>query len=234
MRDADRLAFLGAVGAAGEHHVHHARGADEARQAHSAAAADEDAAAAFRQCVIGGGLRHPDMACGRDFEPAADHRAVQHRHHRSLAELDALEGAMPAARMRDALRDVAGGELAEIEAGAEMVALAGEHHGLDGVRQRGKERLDAEHGRVVDGVALFRARKEEHGDVAAALGLERARQLHVEAASGFAHGDPRSSKVSPAFGDISPKTGQAFTPPRRRRAGPRASRARRFQAPESG
>ena len=74
--------------------------------------------------------------------------------------------------MRDALRDPAGGELAEIEAGAEMVAFAGEHHGLDGVRQRRKERLDAEHGRVVDGIALFRTRKEENGDVAAALSLE--------------------------------------------------------------
>jgi hypothetical protein len=36
----------------------------------------------------------------------------------------------------------------------------------------------------------LRARKEENGDVAAALGLERARQFNVEAASGFAHGDP--------------------------------------------
>src|SRR5262245_18480744 len=140
---------------------------------------------------------------------------------------------MPAARMRDALRDAAGGELAEIEARAEMLALAGQHEGLDGVRQGGKERLDAEHGRVVDGVALFRARKKENGDVAAALGLERARQFNVEAAN-VAHGDPRSSKVSRAFGDISPKTGQALTPPHRRRAGPRASRARRFRAPESG
>src|SRR6516164_11507526 len=75
---------------------------------------------------------------------------------------------------------------------------------------------------------------ERRGDVTAALGLERARQFNVEAANGFAHGDPRSSKVSRAFGDISPKTGQALTPPHRRRAGPRASRARRSRAPESG
>ena len=52
--------------------------------------------------------------------------------------------------------DVALGELAEIEAGAEMLAVAGEHDGLDVVRQRREERLDAEHGRVVEGVALFR------------------------------------------------------------------------------
>ena len=48
VRDADRLTFFGAVAAAGEHHVRHPRGADEARQANRAAAADEDAAAAFR------------------------------------------------------------------------------------------------------------------------------------------------------------------------------------------
>ena len=104
VRQADRLALLGAVGAAGQHHVHHARGADQPRHPHRAAAADEDAAAAFRQRVIGRALGHPDMAGGRELEPAADHRAVQHRHHRHLAEFDPLEHAVPVARMRDALR----------------------------------------------------------------------------------------------------------------------------------
>jgi hypothetical protein len=41
------LAFLGVI-AAPVSIVHHTRGADEPRQAHRAAAADEDAAAAFR------------------------------------------------------------------------------------------------------------------------------------------------------------------------------------------
>src|SRR5260370_75640 len=186
MREADRLTFLRVIDAAGEHHVHHARGADEARQAHRAAAADEDAAAAFRQRVIGGCLGYADVARGGDFEPAADDRAVQHRDYGCLAELDALERTVPAARMGDALRDVARGELGQIEARAEMLALGGEHDGLDRVRQCGEERLDAEYGRVVDRVALFRPRQDEHGDVAPALGLERARQL-VEAASGFTH-----------------------------------------------
>ena len=77
----------------------------KARQAHRAAAADEDAAAAFGQRVIGRALRDADVRGGRELEPAADHGAVQHRDHRHLAELDVLEGAMPAARMRDALRD---------------------------------------------------------------------------------------------------------------------------------
>ena len=134
VRDPDRLAFLGVIAAPGEHHVHHARGADEPRQAHRAAAADEDAAAAFGERVVGGVFRHPDVAGRRDFQPAADHGAVQHRDHRDLAELDVLERAMPAARMRDALRDVARAQLAEIETRAEMVAFARQHDGFDRVR----------------------------------------------------------------------------------------------------
>ena len=101
---------------------------------------------------------------------------------------------MPAAGMCDALGNVAGGELGEIEAGAEMLTLAGQHDGFDRVRQRGKERLDARHGRIVDRIALLRPRQEQNGDLAPALGPERARQFNVEAASGFAHRDPRSSK----------------------------------------
>jgi hypothetical protein len=76
-----------------------------------------------------------------------------------------------------------------------MLPLAGQHHGFDRVRQRGKERLDARHGRIVDGVALLRAGQEQNGDLAPALGLERRRQFDVETARGFAHRDPRSSRV---------------------------------------
>ena len=191
-----RLAFLGVVAAPGEHHVHHARGADEPRQAHRAAAADEDAAAAFGERVVGGVLRHPDVAGRRDFQPAADHGAVQHRDHRDLAELDVLECAMPAARMRDALRDVARAQFAEIEARAEMVAFARQHDGFDPVRHAGEERLDTEHRGVVDGVALFRTRQEQNRDVAVAFRLERPRQSHVEAAIGFAHRDPQISHLT--------------------------------------
>ena len=42
-------AFVGVVDAAGQHHVGHPRGADQARDARRAAAADEDAALALRQ-----------------------------------------------------------------------------------------------------------------------------------------------------------------------------------------
>ena len=65
-----------------------ARDADQRRQPHRAAAADKDAAAAFRQRVESRALRDADMRGGREFEPAADHRAMQHGDDRHLAELD--------------------------------------------------------------------------------------------------------------------------------------------------
>ena len=46
-------AFVGVEDAAGQHQVGHARHADQARHAHRAAAADEDAALAFGQAVVG-------------------------------------------------------------------------------------------------------------------------------------------------------------------------------------
>ena len=78
LREPDRLALLGGERAPGQHHVHHARGADQRRQPHRTAAADEDAAAGFGQRVKGGTLGHPHMGRGGEFEPAADHRAMQH------------------------------------------------------------------------------------------------------------------------------------------------------------
>ena len=73
-----------------------------------------------------------------------------------------------------------------------MLAIAGEHHRLDVVRQVGEERLDPINGDIVDGVALVRARKIENGNGVAALGAQRIRQLCMEAALRFccAHGAP--------------------------------------------
>ena len=45
--------------------------------------------------------------------------------------------------MRDAGKHVALGQFGKIEPGAEMLAVAGQHHGADAVRQRREERLDA-------------------------------------------------------------------------------------------
>ena len=140
LRQPDRLAFLGGERAPGQHHVHHARGADQRRQPHRAAAADIDAAAGFRQRVERGALGDADMRRGGKFEAAADHRAVQHGDDRHRAELDALERAMPGARMLDAGEGVALGQFGQIEPGAEMIAFAGQHDGADIVRQRSEER----------------------------------------------------------------------------------------------
>ena len=67
-------------------------------------------------------------------------------------------------------------EFGKIEPGAEIVAVAGQHHGADAVRDRGKERLDTEHGRVVERIALVRTRELEHGDRALSFGAQRRRQ----------------------------------------------------------
>ena len=50
-------------------------------------AADINAAYAFRQRVIGGALSHPDMTRSGEFEAAAHHRAMKHRHHRHPADV---------------------------------------------------------------------------------------------------------------------------------------------------
>ena len=95
MREAQRLPFLGAVGAAGQHQVDHARDADQPRQAHRAATAHENAARAFGQRVIGRALRDADVRRRRKLEPAADHRAMHHGDDRHASEFDLVEDAMP-------------------------------------------------------------------------------------------------------------------------------------------
>jgi hypothetical protein len=116
---------------------------------HRAAAADKDAAAALRQRIVGRTLRHADVDGGRKLEPAADDRAMQHGDHRHLAELDAVERAMPGARMRDAAEDVALLEFGEVKPGAEMFTIAGKHDRADVIRQRIKKRHHALHEGIV-------------------------------------------------------------------------------------
>ena len=49
------------------------------------------------------------------------------------------------------------GDFGEVEAGGKMRALAGEHDGANVSRQAGEERLEPEHGPVVERVALLRS-----------------------------------------------------------------------------
>ena len=151
--------------------------ADQARQPHRAAAADENAARAFGQRVIGRALGDADVRRGRKLQPAADHRAVHHGDDRHAAELDLVEDAVPDARMRDAFLGREHLQLGEVEAGGEMLALGVEHHGLHARGQRLEERLEPEHGRVVERIALLGAREREDRDRAAPLGLQGFRQL---------------------------------------------------------
>jgi hypothetical protein len=55
------------------------RDTDELWHAHRRAAANIDAAAAFRERVEGRCFRDADLRGGRQFEPAADNCAMQHR-----------------------------------------------------------------------------------------------------------------------------------------------------------
>src|SRR6185369_4636045 len=110
--------------AAGEHHVGHSCGADQARNARRAAAADEEAALPFGKAVERARLGDANVTRRRKLEAAADDSAVQHRDDRHLAELDALERGVPRARVDDALGDAALADLGEVEAGAEVIALA--------------------------------------------------------------------------------------------------------------
>src|SRR5262249_12793913 len=137
---------------------------------------------------------HADMAGGGGFEPAPPPPAMQHRPHGGLARLHALERAGPAAGKGDNLRGIARREVRGVVTPAGKLPSTTAHHPPDAVRQGGTEGLDTEHGRIVDGVSLLRPRQEENGDVAAALGPERARQFNVEAASGFSHAILAASK----------------------------------------
>jgi hypothetical protein len=108
---------------------------------------------------------------------------MQRRDHRHAPELDAIEGPVPQARMRDALGQVARGQFVEVETGAEMLALPVQHHHADVLRQAVEEGLDPEHGRIVNGVALVGAREPQQRNRAAPLRCERGRQIDGQAAA---------------------------------------------------
>jgi hypothetical protein len=182
-----RHALVGPVGAPRQHHIEDSGGADQPRQAHRSAAAKENAAAAFRQRIIGRALSDPDMARGSEFEAAAHHRAMEHGQHRRPAELEALEGAMPGLRVRDPSRDVALGQLGQIEPGAEMLALAVDDDGFDAVGHGGEEVLNALNGGVVKRVALVGAREAQHANGLVPLEVKRRRKLVGSLRLGVGH-----------------------------------------------
>ena len=78
--------------------------------------------------------------------------------------------------MRDALRDVALLQFGEIQAGREMLALSGDQHGANAVRQRREELLNPDNRLIVERIALLRPVKSQNGDRALALRNEGRRK----------------------------------------------------------
>ncbi len=167
LRKAGALAVFGVVDAAGHHHVRHAGSADQLRDAHRAAAADEDAARAFGQRIEGGAVGHADVAGARELEAAADHRAVQRRDHRHRAELHHFERGMPQPRVMEALAGVALLQFREVEAGAEVRALAVDHRGAHAGGQVLEAVAQGQDQRVRQRIALIGACQADDGDVIA-------------------------------------------------------------------
>ena len=156
MRKAVGRAFGRRIDASGQHHVGHPRNSDQPRQPHGAAAADEDAALALRQCEIGGRLGDADVRGAGKLEPAADHRALQRGNHGHAAVLNAVEDTVPHLRMAQAFGGVVLGQLRQVEAGGEMVADAVDHNGASVIREFCKALADGENNAVVQRVALGR------------------------------------------------------------------------------
>ena len=141
----------------------------------------KDAALPLGQAVIGRALGDPDMGRGGKLEPAADHRAVHGGDDRGASELDRLERPVPHARMQNAFeRIMALGDLGKVEPGREMLALAGQHHRANVLRQPGEERLEPQHGHIVERVAFFRSRQAQMRDRAAPRRFERFRQIDLD------------------------------------------------------
>ena len=110
------------------------------------------------------------MARRGKLKPAADHRAVQHRDHRHLAELDLLEHAMPHARMLRRLRRRCARSVRSRSRPAEKCSPSPWiTTALMSFGSACEERLDAEDGGVVERVALLRPRQPQDRDVAAPL-----------------------------------------------------------------
>ena len=60
-------------------------------------------------------------------------------------------------------------QVRQVEAGAKVVAVAGDHHGAHVLRHGVEERADLAHQRIVERVALGRAVQFQDGNVAVAL-----------------------------------------------------------------
>jgi hypothetical protein len=77
-------------------------------------------------------------------------------HHWARAFLNAIKHAMPLPRMMQTFHAGAAFDLAQIQAGAKMIALARDHHSTAALRQRSKSRFNRQDHAVRNGVAFVR------------------------------------------------------------------------------
>ena len=98
-----------------------------------------------------------------ELEAAADDGAAHHGDRRDLAELDRIEGLVPALGMRGDVARGARDVFGEIEARAKMVA-GGVEHDRAHVGRAGEETVQLRDGRIVEGVAFGRPVEPEPGD----------------------------------------------------------------------
>jgi len=147
--------------------------ANQPRQPYRAAAADEDAALAFRQREIGRGFGDANMGCAGKLQPAADHRALEGRNHGHVAILNAVEHSVPHLRVQQSAGGVTLGQLGEIKPGGEMIADAMDDDRADTLRQRRKAVADGLNDAVIERIALGRAVQPYGQDLVGPLDLEQ-------------------------------------------------------------
>ena len=149
---------------------------DQPREPHRGAAAHKNAALSFGKCIERGTIGDAHMAGAGEFQPPADDGALQRREHRHAAALDPLECSVPGARVPDTFGGVRFRHRVQIEAGAEVFALAMDNDCADIARQVGKEPLDAGDSHVIYRIALVGPTETQHRDGAAQLDLQAFRQ----------------------------------------------------------
>jgi len=112
------------------------------------------ATCAFGKRKESGFVRHPDVAGGGQLHAAAHTGAVDGGHDRAQSLFHHVEDAVPLARVVQTFHAGAATDLAEVQAGAEMVALAGDHDRAAALRQGQEGLLQFEDHAVGDGIAL--------------------------------------------------------------------------------
>src|SRR4029453_19491607 len=120
---------------------------------------DEDAALSLGQPVIGALFCDAQMGTRSQLQAATYHGPLHHHEHGNRAKLHLLESRVPFARVEDALAHRFLADLREVEAGAEVLALAADH---GCARLRGyvdESRMDLAYEFTIDHVALGGARE---------------------------------------------------------------------------